>query len=459
MATKRWLGAAVAVAQKTTVTIGGTWANTEAVSLICNGNTLTVTLSTAAAASTSTVAAALHAAINASDTTTGLTNGETRNLGGQQINEFKDFSATVSGAVITLTGTTRGKPFTVTGAEGSASGTITLATPTVATGPNHFDNANNWEGGALPVANDTILFDSGSVGVLYGLDYLLANTVAISLEITGDYTGQIGLPQYDVSKGYAEYRKRYLELYNTGINSNFVRFTRGVQGLDNHSSIRLYCGGAAAAWTDLVSAAVRGSAAGTPNIFIRGGTFGDINVIAGRVEFDPPEAQGLSGALVAETSLLIGSASAAEEALLICNTPTDLDACEEIRILGGTAHFRCDVDYGGVGSDSFDIHGGTVHLDPPSGGLALRDMTVHGGVLYPNHNSGSGSKVTIFKGTVDMRQSALRRNYDRVVMYGGAYYDPDGLGSSEINLVGCDLSTVTLSIPKNRKLTLGAVTT
>jgi hypothetical protein len=460
MATVRWKGTAVAVAQQTTLTFTGSFATSNTVTVTCNGNDLVVTLGATSAASVTAVASAVAAAINAATATAGITADETRNLGGQQIPEFTEFTATSSVGVVTLTGNTRGKPFTVTATE-TAAGAVSVATTVAATGPNHADNADNWGGGSLPGANDVMLFDSGSVSVLYGLGYFVTNTIATSIEITTDYTGQIGLPVYDVASGYAEYRDRYFKVYNAGVNSNYIRFTRGVQGLTNHQDIRLYCGGAAAAWTDLSSFAVRGATSGKPNVFVRGGTFDELVLVAGRIELDPSEAQGLSGNTTSELRILVGSSNSTEESYLICNQWTDLDACEEIRVVGGTAYFRCDVDYGGVGTDSFDVHGGTVYLEPPSGGLQLRDMVVRGGTLFPNHDSGSGSKLTVYSGgTVDMRRSALNRDYDAVVLYAGAtYYDPDGLGTDVINLVGCDLSDVTLSIQPNRKLTLTAAAT
>lgn len=460
MAVKRWLGTAVAVAQQTTLTFTGSFASTNTVTVTCNGNSLVVTLGSTSAASVTAVASAVAAAINASSATASLSADESRNLGGQQIPEFTEFTASSSAGVVTLTGNTRGKPFTVTATE-TASGSVAVATSVAATGPNHANNAANWSGGTLPASNDVLLFDSGSVPVLYGLQYFTDNSLNNAVEITTDYTGQIGLPPYDIVSGYAEYRDRYLYLDNSGVNTNYIRFTRGTLGLTNHGDIRLYCGDAGAAWTDLSSFAVRGATSGRPNIYIRGGTFTKTNIIAGRIEFDPSESLSLSNSVIIDDAVLVGASANNEEAWVVFNDTSDIDAAEEIRVLSGTVYFRGDVDYSGVGTASFNIHGGEVFLEPPDGLLDLRDMIVRGGTLYPHHSSGSGDKITVYGGgTVDFRRSHLSRGYDKVVLYSGAAcYDPDGLGTSEINLVGCDLSQVTLSIQPNRKLTLAAAAT
>lgn len=460
MAVKRWKGTAVAIAQRTTLTFTGSFAATNTVTVSCNGNNLVVTLGSTSAASVTAVASAVSAAINASSATASLSADETRNIGGQQIPEFTEFTASSSAGVVTLTGNTRGKPFSVTASE-TASGSVAVATSVAATGPNHADNAANWSGGTLPVSNDVLLFDSGGVSVLYGLQVFTDGSINNAVEITTDYTGSIGLPVYDVVSGYAEYRERYLYLDNSGVNSNYIRFTRGTQNLTNHGDIRLYCGDAGAAWTDISSYAVRGDTSGKPNIYVRGGTFDDINIIAGRIEFDPSDSLSLTNAVIANDSVLVGASANTEEAYVVFNEPTDIDAAEEIRVLSGTVYFRGDVDYSGVGTPSFDVHGGAVFLEPPDGLMDLRNMIIRGGTLYPHHASGSGDKITVYGGgTVDFRRSHLSRGYDKVVLYSGAAcYDPDGLGTAEINLVGCDLSQVTLAIQPNRKLTLSAAAT
>ena len=133
MATKRWTGDAIPVAQVTTLTFAGAgWVAAETITITCNSKDLIVTLSAGAAAAPTNdeVATMIHAAINAGSATANLQFTESKNIGGQQIPEFADFDATVAGAVVSLTSRIAGTPFTVTEATDSVAGTCTPATPT-----------------------------------------------------------------------------------------------------------------------------------------------------------------------------------------------------------------------------------------------------------------------------------------------------------------------------------------
>lgn len=221
MASRRWTGAASPIAQVTTVTISDTWATGDTITLTSgNGNDLVVTVGSDSA--TTDVAAALSAAFNATDATTSLVDDESRNVGGQSIPEFTDITASVSGSVVTLTGSTAGRPFTVTETVSTAGdGDAVIAEATAATGPNHANNADNWSGNTLPVDNDTVIFDSGNIDVLYGLDQNGVTPAAIVRAM--GYEGKVGLPilnEDDPSNTYPEYRDRYLKYGNSGDTTN-----------------------------------------------------------------------------------------------------------------------------------------------------------------------------------------------------------------------------------------------
>ena len=149
MATRRWLGLAAPTTQIETITVANTWATNDTGTVTVNGQDLILTIG--AVATTTGIATALAAAINAANRTDSLVGTESRNRGGQEIPEFTDFTAEASGSTVVLTGNYPGKPFTVSVSESTA-GTGTLATTTTvaATGPNHFDNADNWSGATLP---------------------------------------------------------------------------------------------------------------------------------------------------------------------------------------------------------------------------------------------------------------------------------------------------------------------
>jgi hypothetical protein len=148
MASMRWKGAAQAVAQVTTVAISGYDAATT--------YTLSVgtkSVSTIAAGSAALTAVALVTAWNASTEP-----------------ELAEVTASGSGTPLTLTADTAGVPFTVVPAVSGGAGTIGSATAvTAATGPNHWDDANNWSGGAVPTGSDSVYIENSSTSIKYGL--------------------------------------------------------------------------------------------------------------------------------------------------------------------------------------------------------------------------------------------------------------------------------------------------
>ena len=129
MATILWKGGALPVAQVNTVTIAGTWATSDTVTLTINGKDLIVTV---AGSSTDDIAAQVAAAVNAGSATSNLQSTESRNFGGQEIPEFRDVVATSSGSVVSLTSRVKGTPFTQTSSD-TATGTSVTAVATAAT--------------------------------------------------------------------------------------------------------------------------------------------------------------------------------------------------------------------------------------------------------------------------------------------------------------------------------------
>jgi hypothetical protein len=85
----------------------------------------------------------------------------------------------------------------------------------VATGPNFWDNLDNWDTGAAPTSADDVYVDNTDISILYNIDW--ANTIPsnfATLFIGQNFTGQIGLPNRN-SSGYVEYRQQYLQVYPT----------------------------------------------------------------------------------------------------------------------------------------------------------------------------------------------------------------------------------------------------
>ena len=226
MAVKRWTGNAVKVVDQYSVTIANTWAAADTCTLSINGLDLVLTIGTDV--TTADVANALNAAINASSKDSGLISDETRNIGGQEIRELTEVSSTVSGSVVTVTANVAGLPVIFTVSQTTAgSGTATKAQTSTATGPNFFDNADNWNP-SLPATTDLIRFDSGSTNCSYGLNYIQANSLVLDMERTTDFGGTIGLPVNNPN-GYVEYRQRYLDFFNTS-GTNDIWFFKGENG-------------------------------------------------------------------------------------------------------------------------------------------------------------------------------------------------------------------------------------
>lgn len=84
---------------------------------------------------------------------------------------------------------------------------------TASSGPNHWDTAANWTGGAVPVDSDNVYFENSSVSVLYGLEQ--SDIQPTLLHFRRSYTGTVGLPRWNAEGGYAEYRTDYLQIEPT----------------------------------------------------------------------------------------------------------------------------------------------------------------------------------------------------------------------------------------------------
>lgn len=92
---------------------------------------------------------------------------------------------------------------------GSPADTLTLNTTTTASGPNNWDDAINWDGGAIPVDGDTVYVTNSAISILYGLDQTGVQLAAFHIDLS--FTGAIGLPATNASQ-YPEYRARYLTI-------------------------------------------------------------------------------------------------------------------------------------------------------------------------------------------------------------------------------------------------------
>jgi hypothetical protein len=290
MATRRWLGTAQNIAQVDTITAALTWATGDTASITIGAVTITVTVGTAAA--TTNVVAAMTAAVNGA----ALVGDETRNTTGDLHPEFSWITASTSGSTCILTADVAGRPFTATVASVTAgTGTWVLANTTAATGKNYWTNADNWSGGAVPINNDVIVFDTGSVSCLYGIDQSATVYTGSVLRVEASYTGQIGLSETNsdvVGSAYSEYRDTYLDSdwasviigEGTGAGSSLLRI-----GCDGASTTVNIFKTAATTETGKAACIVTNINGGTVNCFdgdigidqVKGQTSADVDVNVG----------------------------------------------------------------------------------------------------------------------------------------------------------------------------------
>ena len=174
MATIRYTGQSIAVAQVDTFTPGGTIEVGDSFILTAtgeNGDTVAITF-VATDTTPANVSAGVIAAWNAS---------------GHYL--CTPITATGSTTVI-LTADTTGQPFSVastTGGEGAATETFVRAATTASKGPFDWNDVDNWDSGALPGAGDTIIMEG--VTVLYGLDQSGGNNPNV-IDIKNSQIGQ-----------------------------------------------------------------------------------------------------------------------------------------------------------------------------------------------------------------------------------------------------------------------------
>lgn len=217
MAVNRWLGRAKAVAQVETITIGGTIAALDTFTVTINGKSITIAATNTSAATT---AGLLADALNA----------ETAPA------EFAEVTWAADGATVVGTCDTAGLPFEITTTDSSGASTIGRATTTAATGPNHWDNVNNWSAGTAPAAGEEVYIDNSAVSILHALNQ--SGVALDELRIASSFTGTIGLPATN-SGGYPEYRLTHLDIdtvllqvgYGAGTGSGRIKLSTSSSSL------------------------------------------------------------------------------------------------------------------------------------------------------------------------------------------------------------------------------------
>ena len=406
MAIKTWRGGAAAVTQITTITYSA-YTSGETYTLTINSKDVTflATVSTIA-----NVIAGLVAAIAASAEP-----------------EFAEFSA-VSNSGLVLTGNTAGNPFVIT-STATDSITATVTATQASTGPNFFNNADNWEGGSVPSAADDLVFSGSSVSLEHAL---VDATIYGNITIDSTYSGNIGLPADNVG-GYREYRPRFLKL---GDGSSAFSVIIG-QGTGRQSNLIQIDGNNAT-----VNAAIYNTGNSTTSDFpvvIKNTDNSSVcDVFGGSVKFDADTSgalsqlrvtpgQGANGVQVeASTTVACGTVTAAGGSLAIRGSATLLKASDGAQVTLSNAA-TCP----------------TVNVSS-------------GATVFWSSTAGITTKAFVFhQGTLDFSLSASTKAVQACdLFYGGIVRDPIGIVTytTSIVLQGAKLSEVQLDVGRGRTI-------
>lgn len=282
MATKVYTGQALPVAQITTITIGGAVAAGNTVSVTINRRTATATAETGD--TTALLASRLYQAIQA------IVSAGTA----PEFNEISWSDPGGTASAFTATSLTAGTPFTLTESATGGGATISQTATQAATGPNHVDNAANWDTNSLPVATNDIIFPPGCPDYLYGLSSL----DSIAFGTIYFYGGSGGFPDRTGNdtdpNSYYQYRTKHLSIQS----ATAIEIGNGVSSPEY---LRLKISGAVSTPIRIQSRGASSSAE-TFELSAAAGTAHAISLMAGVVKFAPS-----TGEVIEISTLRVGT--------------------------------------------------------------------------------------------------------------------------------------------------------
>jgi len=413
MAIAYFTGTADAVAQVTTVTVGGVLA----------GETFTLSVGGVAIAShtdadtvIATTVAALVSAWNASTHPYGTA-----------------VSAVDASPDITLTADTAGVPFTVTvNTPGGAATLVITGDPTTASaGPNDLSTEDNWTGGGgsggKPAATDTVEFKDTDVDVCWGLTEL--NGVALDgLFIHQTYTGRMGL---DYAAFATSADGRTVDTSKQEYRSTRAQFPM------NGATKRFHIG-----WHE-----GPGTPAGSQQIYLLMDGSGEIIVHntatvssqSGRPSVDIDTTSASTNLIVREAPAGVGVAMQAPDDAATINDITVTSQSASTRVFigkgvswdnftqfGGTNQIDSAIDL--TAGEAVKVHSGTLTIQ---GDFLIDELHINGGLVIDKHlNTGAVSIVDtwINGGTLDLTQNGQAHELTNVYLEkGGTLRADDGL--------------------------------
>ena len=441
MATQRWVGASLNRKQVSRITVANTWTAGDSYTLTCDNIDFIITIGTLV--TTAQVATTIYQALTGTtftDTTASCTI-PVADGGANHIPQFADFVATnATASQVDLTGGTvtspvglEGKPFTiaVTGDGTASTGTGAITSITAPTSQFHADQVDNYSGNALPTGgSDTLIFDSGSVDVRWGLDYA---TTLTNITKYKAYTGNVGLPETNIdnsAKPYHEYRTTYLTC--TGCTTANLEVGSG----PGSGRFKLNTGSAAASTINVFGKGTR-IENGVPCILWKGTNASNaVNNIAGDIGI------AFFGGETATVATLVTGDGPQSAASTICGSGCTLTTAT---LNGGTQETNSAVTTANQNGGSWTHKLGTVTT-----------LNLYGGTHYPNGGS-TYTTLNVFGGTFDASKgNAAFTITNTVNLYKGAkFIDPQGrTGNPVFSLVGCNLQDVTIVLKPGKTLTL-----
>jgi len=346
---------------------------------------------------------------------------------------FADITATSAAGVVTLTGNASGKPFDITEIVASSSGTAVILSDgtgatQLATGPNWFSEGDNWSAGNVPVDNDDIIFDAGSVSCLYGLETVIVEPLSIT--IFKSYTGKIGLEEINADSSslpYMEDQPTYLLLTEGGVPTT-TTINIGQGSGTGSSRIKLNVNNAT---KSIVTVYGTGSASTGHALYIKGGTAtSTIDILDGSV--------GL-GFYEGETANFAAGVTTGSNPTSLNLTIGRDTVVTTVNIGGGTVNCYSAVS---AGTDIITQTGGTLFIDVGT----WAEIYAWGGTQKWGDVTATLFKIAAatLDAATDLRTKDVTVGH---VFRGATINDPQAkITFIDLYVAGCTLSDVTLDL-------------
>lgn len=269
----------------------------------------------------------------------------------------------------------------------ASTGTFAIATTVAATGPNFWDNVNNWDTGSVPAAGDTANVNLSLGSVLYALDQNTVTLAALNIYTSSPTQNTLGLPPVNAA-GYTEYMDQYLKIGATAckIDADVGR-------------IKINFGSVA------TSTEVRRTGTSpdqpTPAVLLKGtSTSNVLDVVSGSVGAAYYDGDSFAAATITVGSagtLVLGSGVSTATTITSLGTLVSNGVFTTLYVVGGQAAVN-----GSPGATTIDVSGGTLTCA----------------------FSGTAAAVLVGPGTLDATQDISARTFtDTTIRQGGQILD------------------------------------